>query len=254
MKTIIRKTIWLYFTVAVCTACDKSDSIPDSQINSLEKGYATGKVVDSNDTPISGAKILLDNTVFYASYIHGTTDKNGLYRIKVQPGSWRTFAYLDKTYNGQTYTMELFPDGTDSYTEEEGAIRNFKWMLEGRMPWESEAYYGGTVMLTTDIGFYENEENIELTLTPSGPLIDGSEGRVITLRFGDEKWINRSELWDIPIGRYKMTAKLKKNGKNISLRIEDWYKRNGLATDFQLDFIPKPANGVNNSASIVIGY
>ncbi len=87
-----------------------------------------------------------------------------------------------------------------------------------------------------------------------GSLIDGSSGKTLVLRYGKDKWEHRNELWDIPIGRYKITAKLKKNGTDVSLKIEDWYKREGLVAEFQMDFIPKPANGVNNSASIVMGY
>lgn len=249
--TIKKKAIGLCVVMIMLLACTKSTE--DTDGSGAEKGYATGKVTDTQGKPIEGARILLDNTILYASYIHGTTDKNGLYKIKAQPGSWRTFAYVDKTYNGQKYTIELFPDETDVFNEE-GAVRHFTWKLEGTMPWEAGGYYGGTVMLTHDIGFYEDEENIKLTLTPDGPLIDGTNGRTLTLGYGDDKWEHRNELWDIPIGRYKVTAKLDKDGKTIPLKIEDWYKREGLVSEFQLDFIPKPGNGVNNSASIVIGY
>ncbi|MBL1407617.1 carboxypeptidase-like regulatory domain-containing protein [Sphingobacterium faecale] len=247
----MRTIFWICFMIAVCGACDQSNEGVETRASDM--GYATGKVTDNKGRPISGARIILDNTVFYASYIHGTTDKDGAYRIKLQPGAWRTLAYVDRVYNGQKYSMELFPHVTDVYGDE-GAVRDFIWKLEGDMPWEADAYYGGTVVLTTDYGFYEDEENMELTFTPIGPLIDGSAGRVLTLHYGEKKWIHRSELWDIPIGRYRLTAVLKKNGKSIPLRIEDWYKRNGLVREFQLDFIPNPSNGVNNSASIVIGY
>lgn len=218
-----------------------------------KEGYATGKVVDTKGNAIAGAKILLDNTVYYASYIHGSTNDDGTYSIKAQPGSWRTFAYHEIAYNGQTYRMELLPDHTDSFSQE-GAVRNFTWKLEGRMPWEAESYYGSTIVLTGDIGFYEDEENIELTLTPIGNLIDGSEGRRLTLRYGDDKWKHRYELRDIPLGRYLVTAILKKEEGDLPLKIGDWYKRDDLISEFQLDFIPKPAEGVDNSASIVIGY
>lgn len=251
MRKTLRKTIWVCMSLTVLTCCDKADG--EQGTPEQEEGYATGKVTDSKGLPISNARVVLDNTVLYASYIHGTSDKFGTYRIKALPGSWRTFAYVDKIYNGQVYSMELFPDGIDAFNEE-GAVRNFTWKLEGDMPWEAEAYYGGTVLLSTDYGFYEDEKDIEITLTPVGPQIDGSTGKTLLLKYGEKKWTHRNELWDIPIGRYKVTAKLKKEGKVIPLKIEDWYKRGGLVSEFQLDFIPKPGNGVNNSASIVIGY
>ncbi|MCT1526878.1 hypothetical protein [Sphingobacterium hotanense] len=177
--------------------------------------------------------------MLYASYIHGTTDENGTYRIKSQPGPWRTFAYVDRTYNGQKYTMELFPDGTDAFNEER-AVRNFTWKLEGDMPWEAGGYYGGFVMLRSGDGFYEDEKDIELVFTPVGPLIDGSAGRTLTIRYGEDKWQNRYELQGIPIGPYKVKATLKKNGTNQPLKVEDWDKQEGLKTEILLDFLPDP--------------
>lgn len=249
--TIKKKAIWLCLVMIMLLACTKSAE--DTDESGAEKGYATGKVTDTQGNPIEGARILLDNTILYASYIHGTTDKNGVYKIKAQPGSWRTFAYVDKTYNGQKYTIELFPDKTDAHNEE-GAIRNFTWKLEGRIPWEAENYYGGFVMLRGADGFYEDEKDIELVFTPVGPLIDGSAGRTLTIRCGEDKWQNRYELQDIPIGRYKVKATLKKNGGDQLLKVEDWDKQDGMKPEIQLDFLPDPPNRGHNSASIAIGY
>lgn len=249
MKTALKISA-IAFLLLIAGGCTKEG---ESDSGGAEEGYATGKVTDGQGEPLAGAKILLDNTVHYASYIQGSTKEDGTYKVKVQPGSWRTFAYVQKTYNGETYQMELFPDKTDAFADE-GAVRNFTWKLEGRMPWEAESYYGGTVMLTSDIGFYEDDEDIELTFTPDGALIDGSAGHTLTLRYGGEKWQNRYELRDIPIGRYKVKATLKKNGTDRLLKIENWHKRDGFVSEFQLDFIPKPSGTVENSASIVIGY
>src|SRR3546814_8448603 len=78
-----------------------------------EAGYATGTVLDAQGTPIAGAKILLDNSVFYNSYIHDSTREDGTYRIKAQPGTWQAFASLKKTYNGSSSTLELMPDNIE---------------------------------------------------------------------------------------------------------------------------------------------
>ena len=134
MKKVIQKTLWVLMTAIAFTACSKeNDDGPDG----AKEGFATGKVVDGQGNPIVGAKILLDNTVYYATYIDGSTKEDGTYKVKVQKGSWITFAYVDKTYNGRTYHMELFPDKTYAYTEE-GAVRNFTWKMEGRMPWKQK--------------------------------------------------------------------------------------------------------------------
>jgi hypothetical protein len=218
-----------------------------------ETGYATGTVVDTQGKPITGAKILLENSVFYAAYIDGSSDTDGRYRIKAQPGAWKAHASIRKTYNGKAYTLALQPDNPDSF-DGDGAVRNFTWKLEGRTPGNAYGYYGGFIQLSTDIGFHEDMEHIELTLTPSGPLIDGSEGTTLRLRLGDHYWIDRYQIEDIPIGRYRVEATLNDAGSSRRLRIQDWRKKGEFKPEFQLDFTPKPAGATDNSASIVIGY
>ena len=250
MKAKIRKIGIMFLGALALVSCTKNDDIKAAE---AEKGYATGKVTDTKGNPIAGAKILLDNTVLYASYIHGSSKEDGTYKVKLAPGSWRAFAYVETTYNGRKYKMELFPDGTDAFSEV-GAVRNFIWKLEDRMPWDAENYYGGFVMLRSGDGFYEDEKDIELVFTPVGPLIDGSVGRTLTIRYGEAKWQNRYELEDIPIGRYKVKASLKKNGTIQPLKVEDWDKQDGMKSEILLDFLPDPPSRGHNSASIAIGY
>lgn len=217
-----------------------------------EKGHATGKVVDTRGNAVAGAKILLDNTVFYASYINGSTRPDGTYRIRLQPGAWKAQASLVREYNGRTYSLRLHPDNIDAF-DEQGAVRNFTWKLEGRHPESDYGYYGGFIQLSTDLDFSSDLDDIELTLTPSGPLIDGSPGKALQLRLGDHYWRDRYQIEDIPIGRYTVRATLKDSGGDRRLRIQDWHARGEFQHAFQLDFIPKPGNGVDNATSIVIG-
>src|SRR5690606_27509745 len=61
--------------LAGLTACDRSDAAAgaaSAPAVKAERGYATGKAVNTRGEPIAGAKILLDNAVFYASYIDTT--------------------------------------------------------------------------------------------------------------------------------------------------------------------------------------
>ena len=217
-----------------------------------EEGYATGVVLDTQGKPIARAKILLDNSVFYNSYIHGSTKEDGSYRIKAQPGAWSAEATIKKEYNGKTYTLEMHPDNTDSF-DDEGAVRNFVWKLEGRTPDNEYGFYGGFIQLSTDLDFEGDLDDVELTLTPSGPLIDGSPGKTLQLRPNDHYWIDRYQVEDIPIGRYMVEATLKNDQGNRPLRIQDWHARGEFKSRFQLDFIPKPGSGRDNAASIVIG-
>ncbi len=218
-----------------------------------EAGYATGVVLDTQGKPIAGAKILLDNSVFYNSYIHGSTQEDGTYRIKAQPGAWRAYASFKKTYNGKTYSLDLHPDTIDSF-DDTGAVRNFVWKLEGREPENEYNYYGGLVTIFQDTDFHDDMEDVELTLTPSGPLIDGSEGKTLVLRQGGHYWVQFGYLQDIPIGRYTVTAILKGEDGPRPLRIQDWHTDGDFKSELQLDFIPEPSGSTKSSVSIVIGH
>ncbi|TWI06098.1 hypothetical protein IP90_00361 [Luteimonas cucumeris] len=244
-------TAALFVTLALLglSACEIQ---ADNTAPRAATGYATGTARDTQGNPIAGAKILLDNSVYYASYIHGSTRDDGSYRIKAQPGAWRAYASIRKAYNGKTYTLELHPDNIDAF-DDEGAVRNFTWKLEGRTPENDYGYYGGFIQLSTDLDFSADLDNVELALTPSGPLIDGSPGKSLRLRLGDHYWIDRYQIEDIPIGRYRVEATLKSDEGDRRLRIQDWHTKGEFKPEFQLDFIPDPGSGVDNSASIVIG-
>ncbi|MGY1426587.1 carboxypeptidase-like regulatory domain-containing protein [Lysobacter sp. A289] len=247
---MIARTLLAGLILSGLAACGGNDGTGTAK---AEGGYATGKVVDTQGKPIAGARILLDNTVFYASYIKGSTKEDGTYRIKAQPGAWRAYASFKKTYNGKTYSLDLHPDTIDSF-DDTGAVRNFVWKLEGREPENEYNYYGGLVTVFQDTDFYDDMEDVELTLTPSGPLIDGSEGKTLVLRQGDHYWVQFGYLQDIPIGRYTVTAILKNKDGPRPLRIQDWHTDGDFESELQLDFIPKSGGSTGASVSIVIGY
>lgn len=226
---------------------------PTEAAADTEHDYTTGTVRDTHGNPVAGAKILLDNTVFYSSSISGTTGEDGRYRLKVQPGAWQAYATLRTTYNGMRFILNLHPENEDSF-DDEGGVRDFTWKLEGRDPRNEYRYYGGLVKVFTDVGFYEDMEKIELTLRPSGPLIDGSEGRTLVLRSGDNYWVQLAYLEDIPIGRYMISAVLEDEGGRRPLRIASWSPKGNFVPEYQLDFIPDPNDSPGAEASIVLGY
>lgn len=170
---------------------------------------ATGKVVDSRGQPIAGARVTVVNSYFANTQITGTTGADGRYRISVPNGAWRTFAAVHKEFNGKTYILDLHPDKIDSFAGVDGAVRNFEWRLTG--PAASglgQDYYGGTVdfVLSSDFDLDEVVQRItdvEVTLTPVGPLIDGSVGRTITTRPA----AGQGQVHDVPIGVYRITAR-----------------------------------------------
>lgn len=253
MKTIVQKTMWLLFIATVLNSCSKDSENPDGEPKA-EKGYTTGKVVDGQGKPIAGAAIYLDNAAFHDSYIKGTTKEDGSYKIKVHMGAWVAYANFKKEYNGKTYSIQAYPDNTDSFTED-GAVRNFTWKLEGIDPDDDSYFYGGRVTVHSANDFWENDEDIELTFTPSGPLIDGSKGKTLVLRYGERYWEKYGYIEDIPVGRYMVTAVLKKSGSDVPLKVQNWHTKGDFVREFQLDFIPDNSDfRPRTAASIVIGY
>ncbi len=250
----MKKILLFVLTGFTLIACSDSDEGDENNNNGFESGYATGKLTDTQGNPIAGAKILLDNAVYYASYLTGTSKEDGTYKIRIEPGAWNAYASFEKEYNGQTYPLQLHPDNHDVFNEE-GVVRNFTWKLEGRYPDTEYSYYGGFIQLSSDIGFYEDFQNVKLTLTPSGPLIDGSQGQTIQLEYGDHYWVDLYQIEDVPIGRYIVTAELQTENGTQPLRIQNWHNQGEYFEAFQLDFIPDDSEyAPRNSASIIIGY
>lgn len=247
-KNIAAPALLAALILATLSACDTAPG----DTSRSESGYATGTVVDTRGNPIAGAKILLDNTVFYASYINGSTADDGTYRLKVQPGAWRAYASFQKEYNGRTYSLELHPDSIDSF-DDNGAVRNFTWKLEGRKPDNDWGYYGGLVKVFNETGFYEMQD-VEITLAPDGPLIDGSAGSTLVLRPSDNYWRQLAYLEDIPIGRYTVTAALLDGDTRQPLKLRDWDAKGDPAAELQLDFTPDTSGSPGATASIAIGY
>lgn len=241
--------------LASTVACDGSGGSGGTvPAMTAQDGHATGRVVDTQGRPIVGARVHLDNTVFHSSHMQATTGEDGRYRLKMQPGAWQASAKFSRQYNGRTYELELHPENGDSF-DDDGAVRNFSWKLEGRSPLNEYRYYGGFILVFTESDFYEDMAAVELTLAPHGPLIDGSEGKVLRLRFGGPRWVQYGHIEDIPIGRYRVTATLDSEAGPRPLRIQDRHAQGGFEREFVLDFIPKSGVAAReNSAAIVIGY
>src|SRR4029077_186138 len=123
-----------------------------------------------------------------------------------------------------TYCLDLGPTGsTDTFSSSDGAVRNFHWKLTGQRPGLSDttqfsSFYGAGLSVADDTGnFVLNDKYIEVTLVPSGPLVDGSAGSTLTLPGGD--W-NSYVIGDIPLGRYALSADYAPpNGAKTSLLV-----------------------------------
>lgn len=219
-----------FFLHALCvlvtmTSCKKNDSANNGE-PAAEKGFATGKVVDTKGKPLANVNITIENVLPGASNSYlGTTNEQGLYKIKIgKVGQYHASAYYDVAYNGISYSLPMHSDNDEVFSNE-GAITNFQWKLSGKM--YSGGHYGSSITLNADLYLeIEDYHNIEYTLTPVGKLIDGSEGKVLTLHSGLPTTESYLKLLDIPIGRYTLTAVYVKNGtrRPMKLKLTDNYQ------------------------------
>lgn len=182
--------------------------------NGSDSGYATGKVIDTKGNPLAGVEVAIENTLLgNNASANGVTDNNGLYKIKLSNvGSFHASAYFTKEFNGKQYRLELNCSSNDAFGNE-GAVRNFQWKLTGSKPITLDGFYGATLELYNEPGYYVNEDDIILTLTPIGALIDGSIGSTI---IKSPVVASYAFVYDIPLGRYKVSATY--NGAPLRLK------------------------------------
>jgi hypothetical protein len=194
--TLIRILALILFT---CSATSAADPNPEPNI-------IKGRVIDSAGQPIAGAVVNADHTLRYNANIEARTGKDGTYRLKVPAGPYRITAKLTRDFHDVRYAFDLHPDTPDDVNGAEGAVRDFTWRLTGRRPPPSDGFYGGLVVAYTQPGDFSMQiSDVEVTLTPDGKLVDGSNGKPIT-----GKLVSTGDgfaLRDVPVGNYKISAR-----------------------------------------------
>ena len=223
-------------TTIGCTKTN-DDEITDA---GSSKGIAKGKLTYANGTPIVNQKVVIENTVLFASYIFATTNSKGEYSVPVPIGSWKISVEIEKEFLGRKYKYNLHPDNPNPFAGVEGAVRNFTWVINGEKP--GGGYYGSPVKAYSDFFTFIDLADVELTLTPDGVLIDGRKGSVIKKRLvdvgGGEYGID-----DVPVGKYIITARNIVTGQPLEIRIRNTGSYSSSITglfnsDFQLpDFL-----------------
>lgn len=229
--------------IAPLTACHKNDDKPNN--TGEEKGYVTGMVTDTKGQPIPGAEIVIDNTLIYNSNLLTNADANGKYKVKLSGAfTWVATATLNKSYNGKTYKYDLHPEKDEAFTSD-GGVRNFSWKISGNKP-GTTGYYGAMIQLQSAFGSAIMAEDIEFTLTPSGPLIDGSTGQTLAPKSGAPRTENYYKLADIPLGRYSMKAKY--SGQSLKLLNTI---TNEKGTEIVINFEPQAPGGYCRNCAII---
>jgi hypothetical protein len=238
----------LFILAVLFSSCDSSDNEPGKPVDpaEAEEGYATGKITDTNGNPIAGAKVVIDNTMFYNSNIITTSKMDGSYKEKLPTlGTYNVTATVVKELHGIRYTLDLHPENSEILSNA-GGVRNFQLKLTGKKP-DDLGYYGGTIGINAAVGsnIYDSE-NIEFTLEPVGNLIDGSPGQTLVVREGAAYTPEYGYLVDIPLGRYKMKAMYIKGDNAVPLKIRKKFDATSVyATSFLLNFDAETNSGRN---------
>ncbi|SEB86858.1 stalk domain-containing protein [Paenibacillus sp. GP183] len=184
-----------------------------------------GRAVDAKGNPLKGVKVTVRNQLkLYDSIAQAVTDVDGRYQIPlgIPKATWTVSAQYIHDYNGKTYKLWLSNDDSP-FASEDGAIRDLTMTSSG----EGCVACGFVFFNVVPENRYElppadQKENVELTLTPDGLQFDGSIGGAsITARaaytatgFG---------IKDIPLGRYKATARYLPPGETAqTMLIRNW--------------------------------
>jgi hypothetical protein len=173
-------------------------------------GTVTGLVLDTQGHPIPNARVWMQPALTTGLY-ETRTGADGRYRANGL--SWVPYyakAWTEVNYNGKRYCLRLgMPKAADfdAFTAEQGAVRNFRWQLEGVIEdlKDYDGYFGGEARVF-NYGTLESGAKVELRLAPTGPLIDGSTGKVIT------RTVDDGMIYDVPIGVYTVTATMVRQG------------------------------------------
>ncbi|MES2465007.1 MAG: hypothetical protein V4671_30955 [Armatimonadota bacterium] len=228
-----------------------------------KRGYVRGFVKDAGGKPLAGAKIGVRSTIaggFYSG-ASSKTDARGYYEIQVPWGAAEFYcAGYTVNYGEGRAALGLHPaDGEkDSFASANGHVENWVLLNYGiadadaasEKPGYANNYYGGSFYLDYSLAdsrpiFADSYSlpvgsEIEVTLTPDGPLLDGSVGRPFTFRKRVlEEAANNFNVTNIPVGRYQIAARLIQGTKSSPLRLVE----TGPSSSQPFGLEPKDARG-----------
>jgi hypothetical protein len=199
----------------------------------------TVRTVDGRPVPGATIRIAGATGAGRGTSIKATTGANGRYSVKVPLGHYDVDAFADIEFDGQTY-KEILLDRGDATCERvmstKGIVRNFtlrvsgqKRCLAGHDRTNPNSWNGGYITaVASDIA---DSDAVTFKLTPLGPLADGTAGRALSftrtgaaLQTGSGPIGSSRFLHDIPLGRYRVAAEIRRaNGdlEQATLELND---------------------------------
>lgn len=171
-----------------------------------------GLVKDSAGRPIAGAEIaVFSSAAGGARTTHiARTNAQGLYEVLLPSGVAEIAeGKCTVVYNGTKFELPLYLVSGEPVTFDPRPGRIEHFVLR------TEREYGGTIRVFRMV----EKGTIEVTITPVGRLMDGSAGRTFVYRFSGEGGIGETYLNGMPLGRYKLTARLLDDGDALPLQV-----------------------------------
>ncbi|MFD2327764.1 stalk domain-containing protein [Cohnella sp. GCM10020058] len=208
------------------------NSAEDSNEKAIEPYVLKGTVVDADGRPIKGAKVYADNLLLYDSNQVGVTDEKGRYRIELSKmaATWSASGEAVIDLNGVSSPIDLTPDNEDPFAGNLGAIRNFTALTKTG----TVVFHMADLWDPADVTLPPPErEDVELTLEPVGQISGGAgkkiveHGKVTDNGFG---------IAGVPIGRYKITARLVPNGEPAKSLLVGLLDKNDFQESLVADF------------------
>lgn len=215
--------------------------LPEPVKLAVEARRARGTAVDAAGKPLAGAKVVIESSAVggLVTSVTATTDAKGQYDVAVPDGVCKV---VEATYkvrsNDADLNLELHPlDGErEHFPAAKGNVEHFVLRTHGerksgavRALWFSQVIPpGGT---------------IEVTLTPVGKSLDGSDGYTFVIRLANKNGGDFT-FENVPVGRYTMTARLLEDGEATTVRLKRATTDGTPADRLPVEFEPAGRLGV----------
>lgn len=188
----------------------KTPSTPGPQPSGLQPRSVSGTVVDTQGRPIAGARVTMAPALTTGS-ASTTTDADGRYLIEGLidvPYNIRAWTYIE--HGGRDICLRLgmeSPAHFDAFVPTQGSVRNFVMQLTGFMGnTRDEIFQFGGLLTMTHAGSYASGGNrLEVSFTPTGPLIDGTTIAPFTRTIDPQ---HTQTVGGVPLGPYDVTVTL----------------------------------------------
>lgn len=230
-----------------------------------------GRLVDSQGHPLGGANGSvavsgISTNGEQLNYPLVRPGPDGTYSLQVADGAYVVFAYANPTYQGVTWNLFMHPDDNvlTGLPSASGIVKNFTWELSGLEPPPADGtpldpanpfqHYGAYIGLNGLYGCPPVGSVFQFTLTPQGPLVDGTTGQTLVFKEtvasaigGQFSFTGGGQyspaLSDIPLGVYSLAITAADPGSNaISLQYDYWG-----STHNTVQWGPDPA-GIHNGS------